>query len=729
MASWTVAKQREHGGYRMSAIERLIRPRSVAVVGASADASKLAGRPVDYLQKHGFSGAIYPINPRVTQIGSLACYPDVLSLPEVPDVGLVLLGQEGAQQAVCDLAACGAAAAIVLASGYGETGEEGARREQALKKAAGHMRLLGPNTIGLVNLNDGVVLSASGALEIDDLPTGRISVVSQSGGILGSLLSRAADRGIGFAKLIATGNEADLDSNDFIEYLLDDEISSVIAIYMEGLRQPEKFRNLAVRAAALGKPIVVFKVGRSQSGARAASSHTGALAGADRVYDALFRQFGVIRATTFSDLLDIPAALVSGRRALGRRVAILTSTGGAGTLIADGCGLAGFDLPTPDEATTARLAEAQGVDRAAAGRNPIDVTLAGLRRELFCSAIGLLLGSPSYDAVIVIVGSSALASPTIVVDAVVACHTGSDKPLLTYVSPHAPHLVRLLNRQGVPSFATPESLAAVLEALQLRTVALPQPDRMDPSLQRPPPGELVAGAMDEAQSKALFARFGIPVVREEAVASGADAETAARRLGPRVVLKIRSQRIRHKSDLGGVKVGVAADEVHECCQEMLTRLRAAGAPEPEGFLVQELVTGGVEMILGIHRDPQLGPIVLLGMGGVAVDLFDDVAIRLLPISRIDAQAMIGELRTGKLLSGFRGAKPCDVEALVGAVLCMAAMGEALADRLVAAEINPLVVLPEGRGVCAVDGLVVLRAGPDVDADDRGEGRTSGRGCC
>jgi len=700
-------KPGEHGGQAMSAIERLIRPRSVAIVGASADATKLVGRPVDYLQKHGFSGAIYPVNPRVRQIGSLACYPDVSALPEVPDVGLVLLGQEGAQQAVRDLAARGAAAAIVLASGYGETGQEGARREEALKRAAGRMRLLGPNTIGLVNLSDGVVLSASGALEIDDLPTGRISVVSQSGGILGSLLSRAADRGIGVAKLIATGNEADLDCTDFIEYLMDDEISSVIAVYLEGLRHPEKFRKLALRAAALNKPIVVFKVGRSQSGARAASSHTGALSGTDRVYEALFRQFGVIRAASFSDLLDIPAALASGRRACGRRVAILTSTGGAGTLIADGCGLAGFDLPLPDEATAAHLA-AQGIDRATAHRNPIDVTLAGLRPELFRSAVRVLVGSPSYDAVIVIVGSSALARPTLVVEAVVACQAGSDKPLLTYVSPHAPHLVRLLNRQGVPSFATPESLASVLEALQMRALAPGQSDPADTGLRRAAPGELTAGPMDEVQSKALFAQFGIPVVREEAAANGADAEAAARRLGPRVVLKIRSRRILHKSDLGGVKVGVAPDEVDACCHEMLARLRAAAAPEPEGFLVQELIEGGVEMILGVHRDPQLGPIVLLGMGGVAVDLFNDLAIRLLPIGRRDAEAMIGELKTSRLLSGFRGTKPCDVGALVDAILSMAAMGVALADRLVEAEINPLVVLPEGRGVCAVDGLVVLR---------------------
>jgi acyl-CoA synthetase (NDP forming) len=279
---------------------------------------------------------------------------------------------------------------------------------------------------------------------------------------------------------------------------------------------------------------------------------------------------------------------------------------------------------------------------------------------------------------------------------------------LTYVSPHAPHLVRLLNRQGVPSFATPESLASVLDALQMRALAPGQSDLLDTGLRRAAPGELAAGPMDEVQSKALFAHFGIPVVREEAAANGVDAEAAARRLGPRIVLKIRSRRILHKSDLGGVKVGVAPDEVDACCHEMLARLHAAGAPEPEGFLVQELIAGGVEMILGVHRDPQLGPIILLGMGGVAVDLFNDVAVRLLPISRRDAEAMIGELKTSRLLSGFRGTKPCDVGALVDAILCMAAMGVALADRLVEAEINPLVVLPEGRGVCAVDGLVVLR---------------------
>ncbi|HYI83905.1 MAG TPA: CoA-binding protein, partial [Acetobacteraceae bacterium] len=430
----------------MDAIARLLRPDSVAVIGASADPTKMTGRPVGYLQKHGFAGAIYPVNPRAASIGELPCYPDVAALPEAPDVGLVLVGPERAEQAVRDLAARGTAAAIVLASGYGEASPDGARRQQALREAAGPMRLLGPNTIGLVNLTDGIMLSATGALEVGELPPGRISLVSQSGGILGSLLSRAADRGIGFAKLVSTGNEGDLDSADFVEHLVEDDATAVIAVYMEGLRRPDAFRRAAQRAAACGKPIVVFKVGRSESGARAASSHTGALAGADRMYDAFFRQLGVIRAETFADLLDIPGALACGRRAAGRRVAVLTSTGGAGTLVADACGLAGFEVPPPDAATVARLAALQEGGQAAADRNPVDVTLAGLQPTLFRTAIDALLDSPGYDALVTIVGSSALAQPDLVADAVVECQARSEKPVLAYVSPHAPHIIRLLNQ-------------------------------------------------------------------------------------------------------------------------------------------------------------------------------------------------------------------------------------------------------------------------------------------
>ncbi|TDH58398.1 CoA-binding protein, partial [Dankookia rubra] len=413
---------------------------------------------------------------------------------------------------------------------------------------------------------------------------------------------------------------------------------------------------------------------------------------------------GVIRAETFADLLDIPGALACGRRAAGRRVAILTSTGGAGTLVADACGLAGFEVPPPDAATIARLAAVQAGGQAAADRNPIDVTLAGLQPALFRTAINALLDSPSYDALVTIVGSSALAQPDLVADAVVECQARSDKPVLAYVSPHAPHIVRLLNQRGIPAFAAPEACATVLAALQSRPV--PEPVSVTTATDIALPS-LPSGPLNEAESKALFARFGVPVTREIVALDAAAAQAAAEALGGRVVLKVLSRAIAHKSDVGGVRVGVAAADIPAACAAMLDSLRRAGAPAPEGFLVQELVTGSAEMILGFHRDPQLGPAILLGMGGVAAELFQDTAIRLLPLGRADAEAMLRELKTWPLLNGFRGAPRCDVAALVDAILGFAAMAETLGDRLVEAEINPVFVLPESQGVRAVDGLAIL----------------------
>lgn len=684
----------------MRTIENLIRPRSVAVIGASADPTKLTGRPIGYLRKHGFAGTIYPVNPRVTEIDGLRCYPDVASLPEAPDVAIVLLAQERAQSAIEALAARGTSAAIVLAGGFGETGEAGKQRQAALIAAAGTMRILGPNTIGLVNLTDRVTLSATAALELDGIQTGGIAVISQSGGIMGSLLSRAADRGIGLSKLIATGNEVDVDISDCIDFLVGDEATSVIAIYMEGLRNPATFRTAARRAAQAGKPVVVFKVGRSESGARSAVSHTGALSGADRMYDALFRQLGAIRANTFADLLNLPAALAAGRRPAGKRVAILTSTGGAGTLVADACGLSGLDVPLPDAATVGRIAALLPDADAAGAQNPIDTTLAGLQPAVFRGAISALLDSPAFDAIVVVVGSSALANPTLAADAIVDSMRGSDKPVLAYVSPHAPHVVAALNRQGVPAFTAPESCAAALVAMQPR-----------PPLITPLEGEgaadtvlLPAGTLDERESKQLFARFGIPSVREAAAISPDEAAAAAHAFGDRVVVKLRSRQVAHKSEVGGVKVGVAPADVAAVCEAMTTNLRTHGIV-PEGFLIQEMVRGGTEMILGFNRDPQLGPSILLGLGGVTAELFEDVAIRLLPIGRGDAEAMIDELKARKLLEGFRGAPPGDINALVEAVLAFATMANALGDRLQEAEINPLFVLP--RGVKAADGLVLL----------------------
>jgi acetate---CoA ligase (ADP-forming) len=694
----------------MDAIARLLKPRSVAVIGASADPNRTTGRPVHYLRKHGFTGDIWPVNPRVAMIDGLRCYPDIAALPTAPDVGLVLLGADRVLQVVQELAARGTAAAIVLASGYSEAGPAGAIRQAALIEAAGTMRLLGPNTMGLVNLTDNIPLSPSGALVVDTFQKGPIAVVSQSGGILGSLLSRAAVRGIGLSKLISTSNEVDLELADFVDYLADDPATSVIALYIETVRNVHKFRQAMLRAARADKPVVAYKIGRSEIGAKAAVSHTGALAGSDRLYDALFADVGVIRAQTFADLLDIPATLATRRVLHGRRVAILTSTGGAATLVSDALGVAGFQAPPPDAATADRLRALQTGDLTGLDRNPIDVTLAGLQPDLLRGGIQALLDSPTYDALVLVVGSSGVAKPQLMAGAIQACLPSSDKPVLAYVSPHAPEAASLLTAGGVPAFTQPEACASALAALW-HVAKWPKPVErtVAPQLNPVSTADLAAGTLDEEQAKALFARFGIAGAVQTIVKTPAEAVAAAAAFGGRVVLKILSTEITHKSDVGGVAVGISGPDVGPRLTQMAADVTAATGSRPTRFLVQEMVVGGTEMILGFHRDP-LGLSILLGHGGVTAEVFKDTAMRLLPptgLSPGEALDLARSLKTWVLLDGYRGRPKADVDALVRAIVAFSQMVVQLGDRLVEAEINPLFVLAQGRGVRAADGVVVL----------------------
>ncbi|GAB2909690.1 acetate--CoA ligase family protein [Paralcaligenes ginsengisoli] len=695
----------------MEAINRLWKPRSIAVIGASSDVTKTSGKPLAYLKKHDFKGQIYPVNPSAREIAGLPCYPDIASLPEAPDVAIVMLSAEKAIPAVRALAAIGTATAIVLASGYAELGEEGARRQEELKKAAGSMRLLGPNTIGLVNLTDNIPLSASGALEVDSLPKGNIALVSQSGGILGSLLSRAATQGIGFSKLVSTSNEADLDLADFTDALIDDEATTVIALYMESLRNPNKFRKIAKRARSAGKPIVVFKVGRSESGARSAVSHTGAMAGSDRMYDALFKEAGVIRVQEFADLLSVPLGLSIGRPLKGNRIAILTSTGGAGTLVADSLGLAGFDTPVPDEATAEKLRSIQNGQQAALDRNPIDVTLAGLDPKLLRGAISTLMLSDSYDAIVAIVGSSALAMPTLVSSAIEDCLSLNGKPVFTYISPHAPHIAAQLNRLGIPAFTAPETCASVFKAMLAASQTAPEYEPT-PSATRQQEN-IPSGPLNETQSKQLFARFGIPVTREITVANPQEAEHAAKIFAGPVALKMLSDQLTHKSDVGGVMLNLRADTIAEGLLKMQDTVRDKTGDTPQSFLVQEMAGNGEELILGLARDP-LGCAILLGTGGTAAELFNDTVLVMQPpdraLTRVEADSMIRTLKSWPLLNGYRGKPLRDTEALVSAIVGFSEMVHCLGPRLLEAEINPIFVKDQGEGVLAADGVVVLAKG-------------------
>ncbi|HEY4141186.1 MAG TPA: acetate--CoA ligase family protein [Pseudolabrys sp.] len=694
----------------MDALGKLLRPRSVAIVGASADEGKLTGRPLLYLEKYGFTGAIYLVNPRYQTIGRHRCYPEITALPEPPDVAIVLLGGSRVTDTIKQLAAIGTDAAIVLASGFGESGPEGRARQDELKRAAGTMRILGPNTIGLVNVSEQIVLSASNALVSDEILAGNIALVSQSGGILGSLLSRAQAAGIGFSKLIATGNECDLEVADFVDELVDDPATKVIALYLEGLRKPKAFQAAVLRAHAAGKPVVAFKVGRSESGAQSAVSHTGALAGSDAAYDALFRQFGVIRAERYSDLLDIPMMLSRNRTLKGSRLAIITSTGGSASLLADAAGVAGFETPAPDEPTATKL-KALAIEGAALDRNPIDVTLAGVKSDTFRTVLDAVVASPIYDAIAVVLGSSALREPETAGAPLRECAAKTDKPVVGFVSPDAPLLVRALNLAGVPAFAAPESCAAALAALrcfgEMKTgsratdVAPIQISESVRALLRP-------GTLNEAESKKLFAQFGIPVTREIVATTPDEATVAAETFAGNVVVKVLSNKVLHKSEAGGVALNVAPESAARVCTQLTESFFAATKLKPEGFLLQELVGNGVEVILGFHNDAQLGPVILLGMGGVTAELFRDTSLRLAPISRADALSMIDDLKTSALLKGYRGRSIADIEALVDAMLAFSNMIVAIGGELQEAEINPLFVLPQGKGVVAADGLVVVK---------------------
>lgn len=694
----------------MSAIAKLLSPKSVAVVGASADLAKTSGKPVHFLRKHGFKGAVYPVNPRVSSIDGLTCYPHVAALPEAPDVGIVLLGADRAHVAVRDLAARGTSAVIVLASGYGEVGPDGAKRQAELVEAAGPMRLLGPNTIGLVNVTDRIPLSASRALDIAELAQGSIAVVSQSGGVLGSLLSRAAGRGIGLSKLVSTSNEADLELADFVDYLVDDPSTSVIALYVESIRNSLRFRTAAERAAAAGKPIVAYKIGRSEQGALAASSHTGALAGSDRAYDAFLRQLGVIRAETFGDLLDIPLALSGGRKLRGKRVAVLTSTGGAASLITDNLGLRGFETPLLDEVTAARLRALQSGDHAVFDRNPIDVTLAGLQHAVLKGATEALLASPTYDALAIIVGSSGVSQPELMADAIKPCLQKTEKPVVAYVSPYAPQAAVLLTLYGVPAFAAPESCAVAFDAMRRACTLEDRRAKTKPKTVRRAAKLSRTGSLDEAEAKALFAQFGIAGTREIIVGTAVEAKAAAQRLGGRVVLKVLSGDVLHKTDVGGVAIDVTTDAIGATLARMSETVQFKTGTRPAKFLVQEMVSGGIEMILGVKCDP-LGMTLLLGAGGTSAELFKDTTLRVLAtgcgLSLDDARDMARELKSWPLLDGYRGRPKADADALARAVVGFSEMAAALGDRLIEAEINPLFVLPVGQGVCAADGVAII----------------------
>lgn len=695
--------------------ERLARalfsPTKVALIGASADPAKTASRPQRYLRKHGFAGEIYPVNPGRTRIFGEPALASPAQLPDGVEHACILLPTEAVEAAVAACAERGVACASILAGGFAEAGPEGLARQRRIRETAARhgMRLLGPNCIGVINPVDGIVLSASAVLEVDALLPGRLGLVSQSGSLLGALLSRGQASGLGFSRLISVGNEADLGLGEIADLLVDDAATDVILLFLESVRDAERIEVMAGRAHAAGKPVIAYKLGRSDVGAELATSHTGALAGDDAAVDAFLDAAGIVRVDLFESLLEA-AQLASGKKPTtrpGRAVAVVTTSGGGGAMVVDRLGLAGLDVPAPPEELRRKLAE-QNIS-IGPGRL-IDVTMAGARPEVYGTILRELMLSDYVDAVVAVVGSSAEFHPELAVQPIVDLKK-RPKPLAVFLAPHADASARQLAAAGIASFRTPESAADAMAAVLRRH----PPIKVD----RPPFGDLdrvgaliAEGSFNEDRALMVFEALSVPRIRSVVLSEHPLPDDLTEIDFYPVAVKVLSPDIAHKSEAGGVILGVEdAEALSRACRELVESANRHHADARiDGIIVQAMASGMAEMLIGYRRDPQVGPLAVVGMGGLLAEVVADVRVARAPLSLETARSMIASLKGMPLLRGFRGRPPADVEALARALAALSDLARVPEAGVTEAEVNPLIVGAEGEGVVAVDGLIVTGSG-------------------
>lgn len=694
----------------MELARALFAPRAVALVGASADPAKNTGRPQRFLARHGYRGEVYPVNPGRDEVQGRAAYPRISEIPGPVDHALIMVPRQHVAAALRDCGAHGVPVATVYSDGFADLGsEEGRERQDALLAIAREVgvRIIGPNSMGVFSFGHGLTLSVNAILEMSDIPVGRTGVISQSGSILGSLLSRGTARGIGFSKMVSVGNEADLGVGEILDMMVADPDTSAVALFLESLRGADALAAAARRAHAAGKPVVAYKLGRSDLGRTLAATHSGAMTGDAQVADAFFEAHGIARVSQFETLLEALPLLGAGAAPRRRRVTVLTTTGGGAATVVDRLGEAGIET-VPAAAPVAEMLAEHGID--VAGKAIVDLTLAGARREIFTAVLRRLMEDERSDAVVVVVGSSGQFHPEITVEPIVEC-LRPDRPLGVYIVPDAPRSLRLLADAGVAAFRTPEACADALRALLAWHPPAARVEATGAVAEAMAPALAVSeegGALGEAECYPVFEALGIPVAPHARLAADA-APALPEGLAFPVVLKLASRQITHKSDVGGVAVGLADPAaLVDAHAAMVRGIRERDLEaQVDGYLVQSMCTGIGEAVIAYRRDPEVGPLVSVGLGGRLTELYRDVAVRVAPVSPSQARAMVSEVRGLRVLEGFRGAPRGDVEALVAAVCALSHLAHVDAARVVEAEINPLVVHAEGEGVTAVDGVLVL----------------------
>lgn len=709
-------------------LDAMFKPRSIALVGASGEATKLSGRPLRFLLQYGYQGKIYPVNPRYEEVAGLKCYPSLAAVPDEIDLAVIALPAAAVPAALKECAAKGVKAATVFSAGFAEVGEEGRKLQEEIRDIAlaGGIALDGPNCAGLLSVREKVFATFNTAMERGAPLEGPVAFVSQSGALGTYMFAAAQDAGVGFTYWVSTGNEAVLGFADYVSYFVEEESTKVIMAYMEDARDGEALKACALKALEAGKPLIVLKVGTSEAGARAATSHTGALAGSDKVYGAVFHQYGIIRANDVEELFDLATICTAPCWPRGRRVALMTISGGAGILMCDRCEETGLEVAKLSPETVEDLR--QVLPPFASAVNPVDVTAELVARPgLLKRSMEIVLADPAVDSLVIFLGLQLATGAGLAQDIAEVAEASEKTVVVNWMAP-PPEALAILREKKIPVFPDPargvRALAGLVKYLERRQRYLARRaagkeghrGAEASGERRAKAREIVARArqagrkaLTEAEAKTILELYGIPTPRRRLVESAAAAAAAAEELGFPVVMKIASPDITHKTEAGGVRLGIkSAAEAAAAFEEILARARAYNPQAAlAGVLVEEMVTGGLEVMVGAKQDARFGPVVTFGLGGVFVEVLRDYALRVAPLEEEEVLAMLREIRGYPLLAGYRGGEARDVAALARVIMAVSELATELREDLVELDINPLLVMPEGGGVKAVDALMVV----------------------
>ena len=711
MNTWTDAQ--------LASIDKMLNPKSIAVVGATPR-MQYGGRFLNAALKAQDRVNVYAVNPRYDEIQGIKSYPSVSALPEAPDVVGVVVPYNQVLDVLQESHEKGTRAAVVISAGFSERGVDDRRDLQGelgtFARESG-LRICGPNCLGLANIKDDIWASSSS--RGSDGITGPIGLICQSGAsAFGPFLTRAVEAGIGFSHIISTGNEADLDFCDFARYLIDDDSVKVIAGFVEGFKDAKKLTDVAKLAAAKAKPIVLIKIGRSDLGTRAARSHTAALTGIDDRYDAMFDQYGIIRVQGYDELLEISQLLAHSPKPTQPGIAVVSHSGGISSLTADMCGQAGLDLPTlTNEARDGINGILKGFGWAS---NPSDVT-GFANSDSFPEIMAHMSNQPNIGSLVVASAGADDQATQVIAHRDDIQKQGKGVAFLWTGTRGATAGLQKLKEANVPVFYVPDKLAQGLSTLQkyyawqethsnfpFPTNIPINPEQSQTLAELKPPTSDIS-ALSEHQSKQLIKAWDIPITNETLVSTSAEAVMVANQIGYPVVLKVDSANILHKTEAGVLQVGLDNDtQVTEAYDEIMANALRHTTPEGiNGVLVQEMVSGGTEVIVGISYDDQLGPVLLFGSGGIMVEVYNDVSLSICPIDIHQAREMINKVKGARMLEGFRGSPKGDIEALANTLVNVSQLAVNLEGQLSELDINPLIVLPEGQGVKAVDALALF----------------------